>query len=1101
MEDFNYIKKQLAAFTRKYYLNELLKGAILFFSIWLLYFLLVLFIEYFFWLSPPNRSILFWAFIAVSVALLIKFIVVPLSKLFKLSRGINELEASRIIGKHFPEVNDKLLNVLQLQQSGEHSDLLLAGIAQKSKELKPVPFKTAVTYRSSYRYFKYAAFPIIIILAVIITGNQAVFSESYSRVIHYKTAYEPPAPFNFNLQTDVLQVEEGNSFPLTVSTQGTMVPETVTIHFNNETYFLRTLENGMYDFVFQGVKEDVDFYLSANGVRSHTYTLEVLEVPRLLEFKLRMEYPGYLKRSSEIKKGSGNVIVPEGTNITWELDTRSTNEVIFSTRDTAESFRREGSKFSFTSSFFNNTKYQVTTSNEKLRDYESLDYSIEVIKDEFPQIEIQHKRDSINNGELYFFGKISDDHAVAGLNMVYYKGTTGEEAANRTAIPVSREVYNEFFYSFPGDLNLEKGENYSIYFEVYDNDGVNGAKRSRSETFSYREKAEEEIREEKIKQQGESINNLSQSLERIQLSEKELEEISRLQKEKEELNFNDRKKLENFLERQKSQNEMMKDYSQKLKESLQQEGQEDKGEFKKQLDERLQRNEERLKENEDLLEELQEYADKINREELSEKLEKLSKQNTNKQKSLEQLLELTKRYYVQEKTQKIARDLEKLGEKQEGMAAEDSTNTVEKQEELNRDFEEVIEKIEDVEKENASLKKPYDLERDIEEEKEISEKQESAGEQLKEENKEGARQEQKKAGEMMKKMAKKMQQAQMSAQGEQLNANIESLRQILSNLMVFSFEQEELLLNFRKLRPNDASYAGALRKQQVLKEHFQHVDDSLFALAMNNPMISDKITTKLTDIEFDIDKSLDRLAQNEIPQGTASQQYVMTGTNELALMLSDVLGNMQEMANPSMSPGGGGEEQQLSDIIMTQEELKKQMQEGLNEQEQQQGQEGEEGEEPQEREGGSESREGGSGQQEEMSGKLFEIFKQQQLLKQQLENRLKEAQGDTQQGELLQEMEQVEKDILNKGFNAQTLERMNRIIHKMLELEQATFEQEEDEERSSRTNTTNFENTAKDQNLKAREYFNSTEILNRQTLPLRQIYKAKVKQYFEAVEN
>jgi hypothetical protein len=375
---------------------------------------------------------------------------------------------------------------------------------------------------------------------------------------------------------------------------------------------------------------------------------------------------------------------------------------------------------------------------------------------------------------------------------------------------------------------------------------------------------------------------------------------------------------------------------------------------------------------------------------------------------------------------------------------------------------------------------------------------------LEQDNKGGAKQDQKKAGEMMKKMGEKMKQAQMSAQGEQLNANIESLRQILSNLMVFSFEQEELLLEFRKLRRNDASYAGALRKQQVLKEHFQHVDDSLFALAVNNPMISEKITSKLTDIEFDINKSLERLAQNEIPQGTASQQYVMTGTNELALMLSDVLGNMQEMANPSMSPGSGGEEKQLSDIIMTQEQLNEQMQEGVNEQ--QQGKEDKEGEESGNEENGvqqdgPEGQERSVQQSEEMSGRLFEIFKQQQLLKQQLKDRLKDAGNDLRKEELLRDMEQVEKHILEKGFNRETLERMNRITHKMLELEQAVFEQEEDEERTSRTNLEEYENRAKDQNLKAREYFNSTEILNRQTLPLRQIYKAKVKQYFEAVDN
>ncbi|HSI69205.1 MAG TPA: hypothetical protein VK941_03165, partial [Gillisia sp.] len=313
MEDFDYIKRQLAAFTRKYYLNELLKGTILFFSIWLLYFLLVLFIEYFFWLSSPGRSILFWVFIVVSAALLFKFILIPLGKLFKLSRGINELEASRIIGKHFPEVNDKLLNVLQLRNSGVESDLLLAGIAQKSRELKPVPFKMAVNYRSSYRYFKYAAFPLLIILAVIITGNQSIFSESYTRVVHYKTTFDPPAPFSFQLENPTLRVEEGNSFSLNVSTRGSIVPETVAIHFNNETYYLRTTNTGLYEFVFQGVNNDLDFYLSANGVRSQVYTLEVIEVPRLLDFRLKLDYPSYLVKSSEVKKGTGNVTVPEGT--------------------------------------------------------------------------------------------------------------------------------------------------------------------------------------------------------------------------------------------------------------------------------------------------------------------------------------------------------------------------------------------------------------------------------------------------------------------------------------------------------------------------------------------------------------------------------------------------------------------------------------------------------------------------------------------------------------------------------------------------------------------------------------------------------------------
>ncbi len=362
-------------------------------------------------------------------------------------------------------------------------------------------------------------------------------------------------------------------------------------------------------------------------------------------------------------------------------------------------------------------------------------------------------------------------------------------------------------------------------------------------------------------------------------------------------------------------------------------------------------------------------------------------------------------------------------------------------------------------------------------------------------NQQDAGKEQKDAGKKMKEMSQQMKAIQMMAQGDQLNANIESLRQILDNLLIFSFNQEALLLEFRKMRPNNPGYAGKLKNQQVLKEHFQHIDDSLFSLAVNNPMITEKITTKLTDIEFDLNKSLERLAQNELPQGTASQQYVMTGANELALMLSDVLGNMQEMANPSMGRGNGdGKGMQLQDIIMSQEELNKMMDEGMSEGKG----EGETkpGEEGQNQNGKGEGMDG-----EETQGALFEIYKQQQILKQQLENKLKELGLDKNNSGLIREMEQVEKEILEKGFNRQTLARMNRITHRLLELENAVHEQEEEEKRTATTNLEEFENTLQDQILKAKEFFRSTEILNRQALPLRQNYKAKVKEYFGSANN
>ncbi|MBK5192094.1 MAG: hypothetical protein JJE07_02590 [Flavobacteriaceae bacterium] len=1096
MDDFNFIKQKLAAFIRKFYKNELLKGTILFFSFWLLYLIIILLIEYFFWLSPINRSILFWIFIAVSLGLLFKFILIPLSRILKLSKGVDQVEASKIIGRHFPEVNDKLLNVLQLQNSPDQSELLLASIAQKSKELKPIPFKLAVNFKTSLRYLKYASFPVIIILAVLLTGNSSIFSESYTRVVHYKTAYEPPAPFSFMLKNDVFKVEEGSDLVLEVETKGNIVPETIEIHYNNETYYLKSTASNRFQYNFQGIKNDVNFYLSGNGVTSRTYQIEVIQVPKLVDFEMRLNYPKYLNKKAESIKGTGNLTVPEGTNVSWNLSTSTTNQVTFTSRDTVEEFNREGTIFSFDKKLFSDTRYQIKTSNLQVKDYESLEYAISVKKDQFPKIIVQHKKDSLDGESLYFFGKVSDDHGFSGLNLVYFIENQ-EETEVRISVQVTKQEFDEFLYAFPGNVPLKAGSDYSLYFEVFDNDGIRGPKCGKSEVFSFRKKSEKEIKEEQLQQQGESIQNLSQSLDKMQLSERELEEISRLQKEKGQLNYNDRKKLENFLERQKQQTEMIKNYSEKLNQSLEdKENQNGSDDFKEELKERLERNEQMLEENEALLKELQEYADKISREELSEKLEKLSKQNSSKQKNIEQLLELTKRYYVQEKTQKLAKDLSELAEKQEQLSESDSLNSKENQEKLSDEFKEFQKQMDALENENAGLKKPYDLEREKTDKMEIGDEQEKSEEKLGENQKAQAKKHQKNAAQKMMEMSKKMQSAQMMAQGEQLNANIESMRQILSNLMVFSFEQEELMLNFRKIRINNPAYPRNLKKQQVLKEHFHHIDDSLFALALNNPMITEKITSKLTDIEFDINKSLDRLAQNELPQGAASQQYVMTGTNELANMLSDVLGNMEQMANLSLSPGvegqGQGQGKQLPDIIQSQEQLNQQMKDGLGEGK---------GEIPKIDKENSGDGEQGEKLKEEMSGELFDIFKQQQLLKQQLQDKLREVGMDIKNANLLKEMEQVERDILNKGFNAETLKRMNNIVHRLLQLEDALLEQEEEERRTSRTNLENYQNNTKDQIIKAKEYFNTTEILNRQTLPLREIYKTKVKQYFEGVEN
>ncbi|PKP28734.1 MAG: hypothetical protein CVU01_03515, partial [Bacteroidetes bacterium HGW-Bacteroidetes-18] len=250
MEDFNRIREKLQQFIKKYYFNELIKGLLLFMAIGVLYLIFTLFVEYFLWLKPVARSLLFWLFVIVELTLFVGYIIFPIIKIFGLKRGLNEVEASKIIGNHFPEVRDKLLNMLQLSEGMHNSELIVASIEQKSTELQPIPFKHAVDLTKNKKYLKYAVIPFFIWLLVFITGNISIFTDSFSRVVHYNKVYLPPAPFYFAVLNDSLLVVEGQPFILQVETVGNTVPENVKINFLNESYYLENTGMGKFQYSF-----------------------------------------------------------------------------------------------------------------------------------------------------------------------------------------------------------------------------------------------------------------------------------------------------------------------------------------------------------------------------------------------------------------------------------------------------------------------------------------------------------------------------------------------------------------------------------------------------------------------------------------------------------------------------------------------------------------------------------------------------------------------------------------------------------------------------------------------------------------------------------
>ncbi|KOS07052.1 glutamyl-tRNA synthetase [Flavobacterium akiainvivens] len=1113
MEAKSLIYAKLEAFIRKFYTNEVIRGTILFTALGLLYFIFTLLLEYFLWLPQGGRTALFWIFILVEAILLARFILFPVFKLFKLQKGIGYKEASTIIGNHFSEVSDRLTNFLQLSNEVQQSELLLASIEQKANSLQPIPFTNAINFKKNSKYLPYAAVPVLLILFFLISGNSKVITQSFDRVVHYNTHYAPPAPFEFIVVNNPLIAQQGADFTLEIKTQGSVIPENAMINIGSENYYLENVKPGIFTYTFEKPTKAVSFQLSANNVTSQPYELNVVAVPTIANFEMVLNFPAYLGKKQEVVQGTGNAVVPDGTKVTWKVNAVATTDIQFSHDGAQQAFVKEDNTFTLSKTILQNTEYQILTSNSKVKNHEKLQYQITTVKDQYPTISVQSAPDSLNLKKDYILGQLSDDYGLTKLQIVYYP-QDNPNAARRGTLPVKREPVDRFYYSFPTGLDVKAGVDYEYYFEVFDNDAVHNYKSTKSSVFSHRELTQSEKEDKALQEQNSNINSLENAIKNQDKQMGEMDKLQKMGKEKKELDFKDQKKVDDFIKRQQMQEQRQQELSKKLHENLDQFMPEKEDEFKQELMKRLEKNEAEAQKNEKLLEELKELNKKLSEEELFEKMDQFKKNAKSQIKNLEQLVELTKRYYVEKKAEQIAEKLQQLAEKQDKLS-ENKDNNAQKQDQLNKEFNQLQKEMRELDKQNQELAKPMDIpadekkeqgvksdmddaKKELQKEEQQEQNSDKQNEQQKEEQKKSkqkAKNKQKSASEKMKQMGADMMQSMMGGEMEMLQEDVKMLRQILDNLLAYSFSQEDVMGQFRGNNRHSSNFAKNLKRQQDLKQQFRHVDDSLFAMSLRNPRISEDITKEVGNVHYYVDKALADLAENAVGRGVSNQQYAITSANKLADFLSDMLNNMQmEMNGQGM--GGGkskqgqqGNEPQLGDIIQKQEGLSKKMQEGMKGKDgkgkQGEGQPGGEGQ-------------GGEGEGSEGdAGKILEIYKEQQQLREQLQQMLeKEGMGGNGQA-AAKKMKDIEKQLLNKGFDNQTLEKMQNLKHELLKLENAMKQQGQDNKRQSQTNKKDYNNTSNQLPEALKEYLNGVEILNRQSLPLRPNFNQKVQQYFK----
>jgi hypothetical protein len=1111
----NLIEK-LDAFIRRYYLNEMIRGAIYFSAIGLSALLAVSVLEYFGRFSGGVRAGLFFGLVAIFIFLLVKYLLIPGMKLFKLGGIISHDQASAIIGKYFPEVSDKLLNTLQLHRqataSGQENNLLLASIDQKTVELRPISFQSAINFGDNKKYLKYVA-PPVILATILLIVSPSVIMDSTQRIVTYNQDYSPVAPFQFVIENESLSTRGNEDFTLKLSVDGEYVPQSVKVDLGGKAFQLKSEGNGTFSYTFRKVRNDIPFRFFADGFYSEDYLITVLPPPVVRQMKIDVNYPDYLNMESASFTNRGNIQVPEGSQVAWQFQTENTEKLDFFLNDSLVSPSSENSNmFMISDRFFESTDYAVSAFNNRAGGADTVAYRLDVVKDAFPKIGVEETTDSLDSRRLFFGGSISDDHGLRQL-VFHYKivQEDGTEQRFKESIQINGNATQDFFHfkDFSKEVS-NPGVSVEYYFEVWDNDGINGSKSTRSAIKSYTAPTEKELDEER-KESSESVKDqLEENIEMASELQKELDELNKELLNDKELDWQDRKRIEDLLQKQKkleknidSMRNERKQMQQKQENFMENNEKilEKQRQLEKMFDELMS---EEMKE---MYRKMEELMQELDQEALMEQLEKMEMSAEELEKELDRNLELFKQLEVEQEYERSVEKLKELAEKQKELSekSKEEKNSSEElkkeQDELNQEFEELKTELDELEKKNEELEKPFELPSTDDQEKSIEEKMNDSSEKLEEGKEKKASESQQGASEEMEEMAEKMESSMQSAQAQSAQENMEDLRALLENIIQLSFDQEEVMEDLKEMDRDDPAYVEAGRRQRKIKDDSQMVEDSLFALSKRVPQIESMVNEEISSINQNISKALEDIGERRTANATARQQYAMTSYNNLALLLDEALQQMQmSMANQMPgkgnceNPGGQGNTPSSGKMGKMQEEMGKKLDEMMKKMEKGK-QEG--GQQP-----GSKPGMGDQG----MSKEIAKMAAEQAAIRREVERMAQEL---NQQGkgegsglkDIAEQMEELEKDLVNQDITIESLKRQEDIMIRLLESEKAMREREYDDKRES-NRPGSFEPSNPEEYLEyKRKKSKEVELLRTVPADLKPYYRDKVNDYFLNFEN
>ncbi|MBI4647803.1 MAG: hypothetical protein HY738_14740, partial [Bacteroidia bacterium] len=791
--DYYILLKKLDKFIRKYYKNQIIRGLLISFSLYGFFYLFITVSEYFGHFSIITRTFVFYTVIAVFLAVFLKMICIPFLKYNKIGKIISHKQASKIISTYFSDIQDKLYNTIELADlagtNTKSRELIFASIDQRIELLRIVPFVKAINLKENIRYFPYIVLLSAIIIAVYLIWP-SILNEGTARMIHHRTFFAPAAPFDFILLNDSLSAEKGSDFKVLLQTKGKYAPENVLISYGGNNFLMKKDSKSKFSYDFKNINNSVAFFFNAEEYYSAKFRLEVLPAPVIVDFFVEINVPEYTGEKDRILNNIGDLTIPYGSVIKWRFNTKDISNMYFTFGDTLVfPAIHDSSGFYLENTAYQSNNYKISLANKYFSRKDILQYSLNVIPDLHPSIKVNTIHDSLQYSIYYFQGIINDDYGFKNLYFCY-NTTSTPDSLHKLPLKISQNLTaQEFYYSFDFSVISFINNDIEYFFEVWDNDAVNGSKSARTGVYEFKIPTEEELekynseanadiqssversyrlakelREDINKMREDLINDKSTSWERTQM----MQQISEKQNTLEQL-------MEQLAKENAQKNEFMNTFSEEELEILK------KQEEIQNLLENIMNDE--LKK---LIEEFNNLLNDFDNKKLNEITKDLDISYKDIEEQLNRDLELLKQMEVEQKInsaidqlEELAKDQQELSEQSDNrkLDGEELKNLLEKQNEQSGKFDDISDGYKEIQKKNNELEAPFKLDDFGQEIENIKNEFQQGSQNLQQNNSKKASQNQKQNSQNLQQLAQNMQNMMQQNFSGQTAENIEDLRQ------------------------------------------------------------------------------------------------------------------------------------------------------------------------------------------------------------------------------------------------------------------------------------------------------------------------------------